>query len=61
LRAVEKDREFRYAIMGLLEFKELLDRFTRLEERQQKLEERFVRIEERQQRLEKEMERPERL
>ena len=66
LRAVEVDREFRYALMGLLGFRELLERFTRLEERQQKLEERqqileerfaeleerFAKLEERQQRLE---------
>ncbi len=59
LRALEKDRVFRHAVMGLLGFKELLERFTRLEERQQKLEERqqkleehFVKLEERQQKLE---------
>ncbi len=59
LRAVEVDREFRYALMGLLGFRELLERFTKLEERQQKLEERqqrleerFARLEERQQKLE---------
>ncbi|HDN75878.1 MAG TPA: DUF3782 domain-containing protein [Acidilobales archaeon] len=66
LKALEEDREFRYALMGLLGFKEILDRITkleegfskllerqqRLEERQQKLEERFARLEERQQRLE---------
>jgi len=52
LRAVEKDREFRYALMGLLGFSELLDRFSRLEERQQRLEERQQRLEERQQKLE---------
>jgi len=67
LKALEKDREFRYALMGLLGFREILDRITKLEERfeklaerQQKLEERiakleerFVELEERQQRLEK--------
>ena len=47
LRAIEVDREFRYAIMGLLGFRELLERFTRLEERQQRLEERFAELEER--------------
>ncbi len=52
LRAVEVDREFRYALMGLLGFRELLERFTKLEERQQRLEERFAGLEERQQRLE---------
>ncbi len=66
LDALEKDREFRYAVMGLLGFKEVLERFSRLEERQQKLEEhfahlekefvrleeRFAKLEERQQKLE---------
>jgi len=59
LRALEEDREFRYALMGLLGFKEILDRITRLEERfakleerQQKLEERFAELEERFARLE---------
>jgi len=52
LRAVEEDREFRYALMGLLGMKELLERFTRLEEGQQKLEKRFARLEERQVKLE---------
>ena len=47
LRTIEADREFRYALMGLLGFEELLKRFARLEERQQRLEERFARIEER--------------
>ena len=45
LRALEEDREFRYALMGLLGFREVLERITRLEER-------FSRLEERQQRLE---------
>jgi hypothetical protein len=66
LRTLEEDREFRYALMGLLGFRELLERFARLEERQQaleerqqrleekfaELEERFLKLEERQQRLE---------
>ncbi len=52
LNLLEKDREFRYAVMGLLGFKELLERFSRLEEHQQRLEERQQRLEERQQRLE---------
>jgi len=47
LDLLEKDREFRYALMGLLGFKEILDRITRLEERQQRLEERQQRLEER--------------
>ena len=54
LRLLESDREFRYAVMGLLGFQELLERFSRLEERQQRLEERFASIEERQLRLEEE-------
>ena len=66
LRALEEDAEFRYALMGLLGFREILNRITRLEERQQaleeriaelenrfaKLEERFAKIEERYQKLE---------
>ena len=47
LKALEEDRVFRYSVMGLLGFKELLDRFTRLEERQARLEERQERLEER--------------
>jgi hypothetical protein len=54
LRALEEDREFRYALMGLLGYREILDRITRLEERFAALEERFARLEERQQRLEEE-------
>ncbi len=75
LKALEKDREFRYAVMGLLGFKELLERFSRLEEHQQRLEERqqkleerfaelekyFARLEERQQRLEERQQRLEEL
>ncbi len=52
LKALEEDKELRYTVMGLLGFKEILDRITRVEERQQKLEERFARLEERQQKLE---------
>jgi len=52
LRAVEEDREFRYALMGLLGFREILERLARLEERQQRLEERQQRLEERFARLE---------
>jgi DNA repair exonuclease SbcCD ATPase subunit len=55
LRALESDREFRYALMGLLGFREILDRITRIEERQQKLEERQQKLEERFQKLEKRM------
>ncbi len=47
LRALEEDREFRYALMGLLGFKEILERFAKLEERQQRLEEGQQRLEER--------------
>ncbi len=46
LKTIEEDREFRYALMGLLGFKEVLDRITKLEERFTKLEERFTRLEE---------------
>ena len=52
LRALEEDREFRYAVMGLLGFTEILNRITRLEEGYQRLEERFARLEERVIRLE---------
>lgn len=52
LKLIESDAEFRYALMGLLGFREILDRITRIEERQQKLEERFAKLEERQQKLE---------
>ncbi len=52
LKAIEEDREFRYALMGLLGFREILDRITKLEERQQKLEERQQKLEERFQQLE---------
>jgi len=52
LKAVEEDREFRLALAGAIGFKELLERFARLEERQQKLEERFSELAERQQKLE---------
>jgi hypothetical protein len=47
IRAVEEDRELRYMLLGALGLHELLERFARLEERQQKLEERFARLEER--------------
>ncbi len=57
LRALEEDRSFRYAVMGLLGFKEILDRITRIEERITKLEERFTQLEERQQRLEERQQR----
>lgn len=54
LRALEEDREFRYALMGLLGFKEILDRITSLEEWFKKLYERQQKLEERQLRLEEE-------
>ena len=46
INAIEKDKELRYMLFGALGFQELLDRFTRLEEQQQKLEERLARLEE---------------
>ena len=52
LKAVEEDREFRYALMGLLGFKDILDRIVRLEERFARLEEEFKKLYERQQKLE---------
>ena len=39
LRLLDEDREFRYSVMARLGFKELLERFAGLEERQLKLEE----------------------
>ncbi len=54
LKALEEDIEFRYAVMGLLGYKEVLERITKIEERlakieerQQVLEERFVELEKR--------------
>ena len=47
LKAIEEDREFRYALMGLLGFSEILERITKLEEGQQRLAERFAELEER--------------
>jgi len=52
LNAIREDPMFRHALMGLLGFQEILDRITRIEERQQRLEERMIKLEERQQRLE---------
>ncbi len=49
---LEEDREFRYSVMGLLGFRDILDRIVRLEERFAKLEERQQKLEERQQMLE---------
>jgi len=47
LEALKEDEEFRLAVAGLLGFKEILDRITRLEERFAKLEERQLELEER--------------
>ncbi len=52
LELLEKDKEFRYAVAGLIGYKEILERITSLEEGQQRLEERIVSLEEGQQRLE---------
>ncbi len=52
LDLVEKDRELRHALMGLLGFKDILDRIVRLEERFARLEEEFKKLYERQQILE---------
>ena len=57
LKTLEEDREFRYAVMGLLGFKELLERFTRLEERQSELEKWFKELAKRQQKLEERQQR----
>ncbi len=50
--ALKEDEELRYTLMGLLGYSELLERFARLEERQQKLEEKFAELEERFARIE---------
>ena len=55
LRALEEDEEFRYAVAGLLGFKEILDRIVALEERFAELEKRQMRLEERQAALEERM------
>ncbi|OYT40437.1 MAG: hypothetical protein B6U89_02205 [Desulfurococcales archaeon ex4484_58] len=47
IRALEEDREFRYMLMGLLGYREVLDRIIKLEERFAKLEERLAKLEER--------------
>lgn len=52
LRALEEDREFRHAVMGLLGFREVLERITRLEDRFARLEEEFLELRKAQQRLE---------
>ena len=52
IETLEKDKEFRYALAGLLGFSEILDRIVSLEERFAKLEERFAKLEERVIRLE---------
>ena len=52
LRAIEEDREFRYALMGLLGYREVLDRIVKLEERFAELTERVTRLEERMVKLE---------
>ncbi|MHC1601073.1 MAG: PD-(D/E)XK nuclease family protein [Candidatus Nezhaarchaeales archaeon] len=52
LEALKEDEEFRLAVAGLLGFKEILDRITRLEELFVKLEKRQLKLEERQTALE---------
>jgi hypothetical protein len=52
LKAIEENKEFRYALMGLLGYREVLDHITSLEERFAKLEERFAKLEERVAKLE---------
>ncbi len=47
LELLEKDKEFRYAVAGLLGYKEILERIVSLEEGQQRLEERIISLEER--------------
>jgi len=52
LRSIEVDREFRYTLMGLLGFREILDRLSPIEGRQAGIEGRQVKLEERELRLE---------
>ena len=47
IKALQEDEEFRYAVAGILGYKEILDRITSLEEGQIRLEERFADLEER--------------
>ncbi|RMF29414.1 MAG: DUF3782 domain-containing protein [Candidatus Nitrosothermus koennekii] len=47
IELLEKDKEFRYTIAGLIGYKELLDRIVKLDERLVKVEERLVKLEER--------------
>lgn len=47
LELLEKDKEFRHAVAGLIGYKEVLERITSLEERVISLEERIVSLEER--------------
>ncbi len=61
LRLLEEDREFRHAVMGLLGYRELLERFARLEERFAKLEERYLALEERVARVEERLAKAEEL
>lgn len=55
LKALEEDREFRYAVMGLIGYREVLETVTELRKAFARLEERQLRLEERQVRLEEEM------
>jgi len=51
LKALEEDREFRYAVMGLLGFSEVLERIVRVEELLARLEEELKQLREGQQGL----------
>ena len=55
LKTLEVDREFRYALMGLLGFSEVLDRITKLEEGFADLGKRFLDLENRFARIEEEL------
>ncbi len=61
LDLIEEDKEFRYALMGLLGYREILERISRIEEMNAKLQERMARLEERQQKLEERQQRLEEL
>lgn len=47
LKTLEEDREFRYALMGLIGYKEVLERITKIEERITEIEDRITKIEDR--------------
>ena len=55
LELLEKDPEFRYAVAGLIGFKEVLDRLSKHDEKFNKIEERILKVEERLEKIEEEI------